>query len=554
MKTRIFLFLILLLIPILCFAACNKADVPSDSPDTLEDAETEAQTSKNNASCKHEYAAKCSQKCLLCGAIRTNVRAHTFDSETECQNVVCTVCGEIREQSHSYENVDKTVSDALSLVTGKKVTQQCIKCDDIIEKDIGTLTAADIGMPAVYIDDYVQGQTKIVDLTKPTEIVVKFRYESNSESGEDFECVSKLKVQGASSQYNPKKNYTIKLFKDDTLEKKQNVDFGWGKQNKYCLKANYIDSSHARNIVGARLSSQVAATRATVNSNLASAPNYGLIDGFPVIVYVNNYFYGIYTLNIPKDNWQFAMKSDSEQKQAILMAAQWSDSVRLKEPIGNDFATYGWDVEHCSTTDQTWIRESFNELIALLNCEDPDRIREELPKHLDIDAAIDNFLLTYTLNGGDNQAKNVLWATYDGKVWIPSMYDMDATFGMWWEGTPIGTPGVTTRDMYPSWNEDGSYDIPGNGSKMYHILIQYYGDQVEARWAELRESIITIENITSLFKDFMSDIPEVAYYSDALRWTNIPYIDANRGNMYEATQDQLARLDDFFYGLSEYGQ
>ena len=549
MKTRFFLLLILLLIPLLCFAACNKAD-GTDITRGTEDPLSESESLKSKDKCAHQYAADCARECLLCGAVRANVRRHTYEYETKCLTVTCTVCGYVNEQYHSFVTVGDTVTTP-SLLSGKLLTQQCSVCGHVEEQNIATVTPEDVDMPAIYITDYVQGATGITSLwDKSQEIVVKFRYDSNSEATEDFECVSKIKIQGASSANYPKKNYTIKLFEDDTLEKKNNVDFGWGKQNKYCLKANYVDSSHARNIVGARLAAQVAATRSNINSTLASSPNYGLIDGFPVLVYVNGEFHGLYTLNIPKDNWQFSMKTDESLRQALLMADSWTDSVKLKKPIGNDLAASGWDIEHCSTADESWIRESFNELIELINCGDPERILTELPEHLDIDAAIDNFILTYTMNAGDNQSKNILWATYDGKVWIPSMYDMDATFGSWWNGTPIGTEGVETKNIYPSWNEDGSYDIPGNASNMYHILIQYYGERVEARWTELRQSIITVENVTALFDDFLSDIPDVVFYSESLRWKDIPYAELNRSNMYQPTKEQIARLDDFFYHLT----
>jgi hypothetical protein len=50
----------------------------------------------------------------------------------------------------------------------------------------------------------------------------------------------------------PKKNFTIKLFEDANRTVKQKIAFkNWGKQNKFCLKANWIDISHLRNIVSA---------------------------------------------------------------------------------------------------------------------------------------------------------------------------------------------------------------------------------------------------------------------------------------------------------------
>jgi hypothetical protein len=50
----------------------------------------------------------------------------------------------------------------------------------------------------------------------------------------------------------PKKNFTIKLFEDADRSIKKKISFkNWGKQNKFCLKANWIDITHLRNVVSA---------------------------------------------------------------------------------------------------------------------------------------------------------------------------------------------------------------------------------------------------------------------------------------------------------------
>lgn len=69
--------------------------------------------------------------------------------------------------------------------------------------------------------------------------------------------LAKVKVQGSSSQAYPKKNYTL------TFERP--VNFGWGAQKKYVVKANWVDFSHVRNVVCARLWGDVRQTRIVSN-------------------------------------------------------------------------------------------------------------------------------------------------------------------------------------------------------------------------------------------------------------------------------------------------
>ena len=44
------------------------------------------------------------------------------------------------------------------------------------------------------------------------------------------------------------------------------------------------------------------------------------IDGYPVEIYINGEFLGLYTWNIPKDKWTFNMTGDENTREALLMA------------------------------------------------------------------------------------------------------------------------------------------------------------------------------------------------------------------------------------------
>lgn len=483
---------------------------------------------------EHKFSDFITTKVVTC--TESGIRERTCEcGEKETQ--------EIASPGHSYTT---QVEIAASLNSDGKIVEKCTRCDD--QKDMAvTVDPYALNVPVINISDFAENAVPLADLQKSDgAITVKYSYTGIDESVESFECFCEIKIQGASSAAYPKKNFTVKFFKDQELDSKFKVDLGWGEENKYCMKANFVDSSQARNIVGAQLFAQLVSTRDHISPGLAAAPNYGLIDGYPVLVYINNTFHGIYTMNIPKDDWMFAMEGEEEAREALLMADTWTESVMLNEQIGSSFAASGWEVEHCSTEDDSWIKKSFNELIALLNCGDNARIRSELANHLDIEAAIDNMLFTYFISASDNIGKNILWATYDGKIWIPSMYDMDATFGIYWNGQPIGTgEPYEATPVYPTIDGDGVLTVPG--MKLYSVLIAAFPDEVEARWVKLRQDILTAENTANIFGAFFAKIPPVAYLSDAQKWTSVPYFDVNLTNMYAFTEEHLARLDAFFY-------
>lgn len=100
------------------------------------------------------------------------------------------------------------------------------------------------GLPILELTGDVSAMTK--------DNAVELAYVYGERSG-----TASVKWQGSSSLAYPKKNYTIKF--DNAFEAVE----GWGEQKKYCLKANFIDHSHARNVVNAKLWGQIVKSRGT---------------------------------------------------------------------------------------------------------------------------------------------------------------------------------------------------------------------------------------------------------------------------------------------------
>ena len=114
----------------------------------------------------------------------------------------------------------------------------------------------------------------------------------------EFDAYAKLKLQGDSSLAYEKKNYNITFYEDENLEDKKKVNLRWGEISKYTLKANWIDSTHSRNVVSGKIAAQMQKKYNLFPETI----NNGLVDGFPVQVFVNNEFWGLYTLNLHKDS------------------------------------------------------------------------------------------------------------------------------------------------------------------------------------------------------------------------------------------------------------
>jgi len=270
-------------------------------------------------------------------------------------------------------------------------------------------------IPRLYFEGDIAGMETKEDIRS-----ISVQYKSRDM---DFSGYAELKIQGTSSLSYEKKNYTIKFFEDKAHADKLKLDMGWGKENKYCLKANWIDRTHARNVVSAKLVTQMQRKY----DLLTQAPRNGAVDGFPVEVYVNGDFHGLYTFNIPKDDWQFGMDSDNPNH--IVIGGEGWEPANLFE-AEPDFKT--WAVEVGEENDETL--EKMKTLFDFVVNSSDEEFKANLNDHLDLDALLNYYVFTDFAYLTDNRGKNILIATYDGVKWYMSLYDLDTSWGTTYNG------------------------------------------------------------------------------------------------------------------------
>lgn len=319
-----------------------------------------------------------------------------------------------------------------------------------------------------------------------------------------------LKWQGASSLAYDKKNFTI------TFDEKRTIVEKWGAQKKYCLKANYIDFSHCRNIVAAKLWGQAVRTRPKRNKKLYGLPNGGAIDGFPIMVAINDEYQGIYTLNIPKDKWMFGMTDGA--KECILTAETHAKGTQFAEEAKVDKTDF--EMEYVPDESNTqWVKDSVNTLIrAVINFNGTTAadVESALSSYLDIDSAVDYFIITCMFALTDNLDKNYILLTFDGVKWMFSEYDLDTAFGNRWDGKTYYNPStiVTLKSF-------------ANTHKMMGILYNCYKDKIKARYAALRKNVLSEGNVQTTVSNFLVDIPKGLLDEEVVLWPKIPGTNTN---------------------------
>ncbi len=321
-----------------------------------------------------------------------------------------------------------------------------------------------------------------------------------------------IKPQGTTSLYAPKKNFTIKF-----SEKISFVD-QWGAQDKYVLKADYIDPTRSCNVVSAKLAAEMNEKYGV----LTDTPNHGAIDGFPIWVKINGEDCGIFNLTIPKDAWLLNMDS-ANPNHMILACEGWTDACNFIS-TDIDFET-DWTFEVGEPTDEN--KAAFKRLAEFIANSDDKTFVENFDQYLDLDACLNYICFVNAAYASDNVSKNMLLATYDGKVWYPILYDLDSLWGVKYDG-------MAPAEADGQWGRMLITDI----NRLHYRINRLFKEQVNQRYWELREGILSKEHVIESFKEYAGRIPAEYVEIDQNRW--------NADGAYIRTVELMSELMDTY--------
>lgn len=336
------------------------------------------------------------------------------------------------------------------------------------------------------------------------EYPVMLTYKSTTD---EFTSYATLKVQGDSSTNFPKKNFTIKLFTDSSHTVKDKRKFKtWSKHNKFVIKANWIDITHSRNVVAARVWHDMVESRSDYSSlptEMLESDHLACIDGFPVMMYANGQYYGRYAFNISKDN-MLNMDEDNPNH-AMVQGQGYDDGTRF---TGTSL-TY-WNDE--LTDDLTHVAPRWTNILSFVSTSSDASFKSDLKNYLSVPSLIDFYLFGAALFSYDSYGKNQSYLTYDGNYFICSAYDMDTIFGLFWSGympfqateewlpykQTIYTEGASITGEHSGFND--------NGNNLYKRLSVLFSTEVKARWTELRThgGALSFENLDKRFSEWCS--------------------------------------------------
>lgn len=313
---------------------------------------------------------------------------------------------------------------------------------------------------------------------------------SDTEKNTHFTREISISFQGHSSLSYPKKNYTIE-FQEEGYE----VVPHWGKQKKYCLKANYVDPTHAGNVVSANL----AARMYKAYGLYENTPNYGQVDGFPVWMTMNGKDIGLYTWNIPKDKWLLGM-DENNPNHLLISCEGWQEEHLMRDE--NYELGIQWSVEVGAENQIT--ADAFACLVHFVVTADDETFKKDVEKYLNLDACLNYWCYICISNATDNTSNNLLLATWDGEIWYPLLYDLDSCWGIRPGGLEPVYALVYNRDEF--------------NSRLLERIRDLFPEELKKRYAELRTTVLDVKNIENAFYSFVEQIPASYYLKDWQMW------------------------------------
>lgn len=348
--------------------------------------------------------------------------------------------------------------------------------------------------------------------------------------------LNKIKVQGSSSASLPKKNYTLQL--DQAVE----LINGYGKQKKYVIKADMTDFSHARNVGCAELWGKVRQTRVKPDDavkinevdylvdnagnhivgesdpQLSIGGTYGAVDGFPIAVYINDKYWGLYTFNIPKDKGMAKMTEGTGQ---AIVSTTWMSFTEHTKLDDTDMG-----LEYCGTKDSTWVTDAVNRLIDTVKAsyDTKDDFTNAVTPYLDLDSAIDYYVYSVAIGNVDGVVRNFNLQTWDGKKWYFAAYDLDMVFGR--------TPDLLDY-LSPEYNGSSirhgglTFENMATGNRIFHQLWKFYKDEIIARYKDLASNVLSGASVGTFFTNYVKKIPVALKVQEDKTWAQTPLTESN---------------------------
>ena len=117
-------------------------------------------------------------------------------------------------------------------------------------------------------------------------------------------------------------------------------------------------------------------------------------------------------------------------------------------------------------------------------------------------------------NMWDSYDKSIILLSWNnGLTWYLTLYDMDSTWDLYWNGSKLqGVCDITTGTIPSIWQNN----------TLYKRVYTNFKDELQAQYNFLRKNVWRNDQLCRSYKQFIGSIPEAAYERDQAKWADIP--------------------------------
>lgn len=360
-------------------------------------------------------------------------------------------------------------------------------------------------------------ENKVSNMTNTNKITMRAVYRStNTEKyGQPFELkYCKVYWQGTSSLDYIRKNYNLELYDDDLKEFYYSPYPNGVQEYLFCLKCDYMESSHARNVGIGNLINKYWYT----SKNPAQLKNdmvQNAVQGFPMLLYINDEFMGVYNFNTDRySNASFGYTGDnclayelSANSDTTAGAFITYDKTKHE---GSELDYYKRDFMCLYPPTRRAGNDTMDEIINLVKFVDKSS-DEEFVTNINNNVYFNKeYLLRYliyclVMGAVDSLGKNMKLATWDnGATWYPQIYDCDTTMG-------LDNSGMLYYTDSSMKIQAGTYNT--SNSRLWSRLIELMWADIQAEYVKMRNTYLTLDNLYSCIIDNQMDLIPATYYN-----------------------------------------
>lgn len=321
-----------------------------------------------------------------------------------------------------------------------------------------------------------------------------------------------IEFRGATSQAFPKKSFSLELVKADDPQDELKIKLlNLRKDGDWILDASYRDTTFVRNLVSHDIYRTIMPFAHT-NAN-GKEKGQSTIAGQLVEVILNEAYHGVYVLEEKIDRKLLGLKkikpptdaSGNDLWQQVDFSVAKNGSV-LYKASSNDADLYDYqpsDLHHDfeqkypKLTDVAhW--QPLEELADFINNASDSDFINDIDNRVNIDSAVDYWILTLLSANKDTLKKNYYLARNEFDPFFIVPWDYDATFGILWNGSKY------SRSTW--WDPNKNKLI----SRLSQLTATGFNSKVKVRWNALRDSTLTETALIARFQSYIDQLQPVA--------------------------------------------